>query len=62
MSEIEEKSLEIKKKKSQVKYLQAFIDDLSNRSNVLEAYSEDVWVYLVDKVIVNRNGEDITID
>lgn len=71
MSKIEEKSLEIEKKKSQAKYLQAFIDDLSNNPNVLETYDEDVWVYLVEKVIANKNGsitfqsrnsKEITID
>ncbi len=66
-----ETGLEIEKKKSQARYLQAFIDDLSNRPNVLEAYDEDVWSYLIDKAIVNRdgsitfhfrNGKEITID
>ena len=55
---------------SKAKYLQAFIDDLSNRPNILEAYDEDVWSYLIDKAIVNRdksitfqfrNGKEIKI-
>ena len=54
--EIEEVGLEIEKKKGQAKYLQAFIDDISNRPNILEAYDEDIWSYLIDKAIVNRDG------
>ncbi len=70
INEIEAVSLEIEKKKCQAKYLQAFIEDLSSRPNVLEAYDEDVWCYLIDKAIVNRdssitfqfrNGKEITI-
>ena len=41
---------------AQAKYLQAFIDDLENRPNVLEAYDEDIWIYLIDKAVVNRDG------
>lgn len=40
--EIEEVGLEIEKKKGQAKYLQAFIDDISNRPNILECYDEDI--------------------
>ena len=41
---------------AQAKYLQAFIDDLENRPNVLEAYDEDIWIYLIDKAVVSRDG------
>ena len=37
-------------------HLQAFINDLSNKPKVLEDYDEDVWSYLIDKAIVNRDG------
>ena len=40
----------------QAKYLQAFIDDLEKRPNVLEAYDEDIWSYLIDKAVVSRDG------
>ena len=40
----------------QAKYLQAFIDDLDKRPNVLEAYDEDIWSYLIDKAVVSRDG------
>ena len=40
---------------AQAKYLQAFIDDLENRPNVLEAYDEDIWIYIIDKAVVNRD-------
>lgn len=52
-------------------HLQAFINDLSNKPKVLEDYDEDVWSYLIDKAIVNRdgsitfifrNGKEIRID
>ena len=56
INEIEQVGLEIEKKKVQAKYLQAFIDDLENRPNVLEAYDEDIWSYLIDKAVVNRDG------
>lgn len=71
INEIEKVVLEIEKKKAQAKYLQAFIDDLKNRPNVLEAYDEDIWSYLIDKAVVNRdssitfkfrNGKEIKID
>lgn len=55
IGEIEAVGLEIERKNAQSKYLQAFVNDLSSRPNVLEAYDEDVWSYLVDKAIVNRN-------
>lgn len=54
-----------------MKYLQAFVSDLSSRPNVLEAYDEDVWSYHVDKAIVKRdrsitflftNGKEIKIN
>lgn len=35
--------------------LHAFINELSSRPNMLEAYNEDVWSNLVDKTIVNRD-------
>ena len=41
---------------AQSKYLQAFIDDLENKPNVLEAYDEDIWIYLIDKAVVNMDG------
>lgn len=71
IDEIEAVGLEIEKKNAQAKYLQAFVNDLSSRPNVLEAYDEDVWSYLVDKAIVNRdrsitflfrNGKEIKIN
>lgn len=70
VNEIYTTELEIEKKKVQSKYLQAFIDDLNERPNILEAYDEDVWCYLVDKAVVNRdksitfkfrNGKEIKI-
>ncbi len=71
INEIEAVGLEIEKKNAQAKYLQAFIDDLNNRPNILEAYDEDIWSYLIDKAIVNRdksitfqfrNGKEIRIE
>jgi site-specific DNA recombinase len=71
INEIEQVGLEIEKKNAQAKYLQAFIDDLENRPNVLEAYDEDIWSYLIDKAVVNRdrsitfnfrNGKEIKIN
>lgn len=71
IGEIEAVGLEIERKNAQAKYLQAFINDLSSRPNVLEAYDEDVWSYLIDKAIVNRdrsitflfrNGKEIKIN
>lgn len=56
IGEIENVGLEIEKKKAQAKYLQMFIDDISSRPNILEAYDEDIWSYLIDKAIVNRDG------
>jgi regulator of replication initiation timing len=56
INEIEQVGLEIEKKNAQAKYLQAFIDDLENRPNILEAYDEDIWSYLIDKAVVNRDG------
>ena len=55
IDEIEAVGLEIEKKNGQVKYLQAFVNDLASRPNVLEAYDEDVWSYLIHKAIVNRD-------
>ena len=56
INEIEAVGLEIEKKNAQAKYLQSFIDDLSNRPNILEAYDEDIWSYLIDKAVVSRDG------
>ena len=56
MRQIEEVSLEIEKKKAQSQYLQTFINDIKTRPNILENYDEDIWCYLVDKTIVNRDG------
>lgn len=70
INKIETVGLEIEKKNAQAKFLQAFIEDLNNRPNILEAYDEDVWSYLIDKAIVNRdksitfqfrNGKEIKI-
>ena len=36
--------------------MKVFIDDLESRPNVLEAYDEDIWSYLIDKAVVNRDG------
>ena len=38
------------------RFLKVFIDDLESRPNVLEAYDEDIWSYLIDKAVVNRDG------
>ena len=56
INDIEQVGLEIEKKNVKAKYLQAFIDDLESRPNVLEAYDEDIWSYLIDKAVVNRDG------
>lgn len=56
ISEIETVGLEIEKKSAQAKYLQAFINDLNNRPNILDAYDEEIWSYLINKAIVNRDG------
>ena len=56
INEIEAVGLEIEKKNAQAKYLQSFIDDLSNRPNILEAYDEYIWSYLIDKAVVSRDG------
>ena len=71
IGEIEAVGLEIERKNAQAKYLQAFVNDLSSRPKGLEAYDEDVWSYLIDKAIVNRdrsitflfrNGKEIKIN
>lgn len=71
IGEIEAVGLEIERKNAQSKYLQAFVNDLSSRPNVLDDYDEDVWSYLIDKAIVNRdrsitflfrNGKEIKIN
>ena len=49
INELEQVELEIEKKKVQAKYLQAFIDDLEKRPNVLIVYDEDIWSYLLIK-------------
>lgn len=63
--------LRLKKRTPRRNTLHAFINDLSSRHNVLEAYNEDIWSYLVDKGIVNRdrsitflfrNGKEIKIN
>ncbi|MEI3535354.1 MAG: zinc ribbon domain-containing protein [Bacilli bacterium] len=56
INEIEQVGFDIEKKNAQAKYLQAFIDDLEKRPNVLEAYDEDIWSYLIDKAVVSRDG------
>lgn len=56
ISEIETVGLEIEKKSAQAKYLQAFINDLNNRPNILDAYDEEIWSYLINRAIVNRDG------
>lgn len=48
--------IEIVKKKAQSKHLQAFIEDLADRPNVLETWDENVWSYLIDRAIVDRDG------
>lgn len=48
--------VEIVKKKAQSKHLQSFIEDLADRPNVLETWDENVWSYLIDRAIVDRDG------
>jgi len=53
---IEELETEISNRKAKAKYMDSFINDLATRPLVLEDWDDDVWCYLVDKAVVNRDG------
>lgn len=45
----------IHERESRAKYLDAFIKDLAERPLVLEEFDVDVWFYMIEKGIVNRD-------
>lgn len=53
---IEELENEILNRKAKAKYMDSFINDLATRALVLEDWDDDVWCYLIDKAILNRDG------
>lgn len=68
---IEELETEISNRKAKTKYMDSFINDLATRPLVLENWEDDVWCYLIDKAVVNRdasitfefrNGRKIKVD
>ena len=55
LKEIIATNKEIDKKKAQSRFLHAFIEDLKDRPNLIEEFDIEIWCYLIEKAIVNRD-------
>lgn len=57
MQNLKDTQAKLQDNKVKVKSIQFFIEDIEKQPNSIDKWSDDLWYYMIDKAIVERNGQ-----